>query len=118
MAAHRFTVRWGKEQAGFSEVSGLLPARMRKLGSIRLERGVVRGGGDLFRWLTSTKLDNPERRDLVVSMLDERQRPVQVWKVVGALPVKLEGPPLQADANEVTIESIELTHEGLELQGS
>ena len=39
-----------------------------------------------------------------------------VWKVMRAFPVKVEGPQLKAAGNEVAIESIELTHEGLELQ--
>ena len=39
-----------------------------------------------------------------------------VWKVMRAFPVKVEGPGLKASGNEVAIESIELAHEGLELQ--
>jgi len=33
-----------------------------------------------------------------------------------AFPVKVEGPGLKASGNEVAIESIEIAHEGLELQ--
>ena len=39
-----------------------------------------------------------------------------VWKAQNAFPVKVEGPALKASGNEVAIESIELAHEGLELQ--
>jgi phage tail-like protein len=39
-----------------------------------------------------------------------------VWKIQNAFPVKVEGPGLKATGNEVAIESIEMAHEGLELQ--
>ena len=39
-----------------------------------------------------------------------------VWKAHNVFPVKVEGPGLKATGNEVAIESIELAHEGLELQ--
>jgi phage tail-like protein len=38
------------------------------------------------------------------------------WKVIRAFPVKLEGPALKATGNEVAIESLEIAHEGLELE--
>jgi len=57
-----------------------------------------------------------ERRNLVISLLNEEHQPVMVWKVMNAFPVKVEGPALKASANEVAIESVELAHEGLELQ--
>ena len=62
------------------------------------------------------KLNTVERRDLVVSLLNEEHEPVMIWKVHNAFPVKVEGPQLKASGNEVAIESIELAHEGLEVQ--
>jgi phage tail-like protein len=52
----------------------------------------------------------------VISLLNENHDPVMVWKVHNAFPVKCEGPQLKASTNEVAIESIEVAHEGLELQ--
>jgi phage tail-like protein len=54
--------------------------------------------------------------DIVVSLLNEEHMPVMVWKAHNAFPVKVEGPGLKASGNEVAIESIEIAHEGLELQ--
>jgi phage tail-like protein len=77
---------------------------------------VATGDNDFFRWLSSVRLKTGERRDLVVTLLNEERQPVMVWKVRQAIPVKVEGPELTASGNEVAIESVELAHEGLEVQ--
>ena len=42
--------------------------------------------------------------------------PLVVWKVKNAFPIKVQSTDLKSDANEVAIESIEIVHEGLEIQ--
>ncbi len=39
--------------------------------------------------------------------------PVAAWKFQGALPERLQGPNLNAKSNEIAIETLELSHEGL-----
>ena len=131
-----FTVQWGGQRAGFSEVAGLTQENqaieyrdgsfpeyssikmpgLRKFANIVIKRGITKGNNQLFQWLSTIKLNKVERRNLVISLLNEDHQPVVVWKVLNAFPVKLEGPALKASGNEVAIESIELAHEGLELQ--
>ncbi|HEX6320901.1 MAG TPA: phage tail protein [Burkholderiales bacterium] len=131
-----FTVQWGGTRVGFSEVTGLTQENqaieyrdgsfpeyssikmpgLRKFSNITLKRGVIQGDNELFAWLSTVKLNTVERRDLVVSLLNEEHAPVMTWKVQNAFPVKVEGPQLKASGNEVAIESIELAHEGLEVQ--
>jgi phage tail-like protein len=131
-----FTVTWGGTRVGFSEVTGLTQENqaieyrdgsfpeyssikmpgLRKFSNLTLKRGVIKADNDFFKWLSTIKLNTVERRDLVISLLNEKHEPVMTWKVQNAFPVKLEGPQLKASANEVAIESIELAHEGLELQ--
>lgn len=131
-----FTVQWGGTRIGFTEVSGLTQENqaieyrdgsfpeyssikmpgLRKFSNITLKRGIVKADNDFFKWLATIKLNQVERRDLVISLLNESHEPVMVWKVARAFPVKVEGPGLKATGNEVAIESIELAHEGLELQ--
>jgi len=77
---------------------------------------VVKADNEFFGWLSTVKLNTVDRRDLIVSLLNEDHQPVMVWKVHNAFPVKVEGPQLKAAGNEVAIESIEVAHEGLELQ--
>ena len=131
-----FTVQWGGTRVGFSEVTGLTQENqaieyrdgsfpeyssikmpgLRKFSNVTLKRGVIKGDNELFDWLSTVKLNTVERRDLVVSLLNEEHSPVMVWKVLNAFPVKVEGPQLKASGNEVAIETIELAHEGLEVQ--
>jgi len=131
-----FSVEWGGNRVGFSEVTGLTQENqaieyrdgsfpeyssikmpgLRKFSNITLKRGVVKGDNEFFAWLATVKLNKVERRDLVIKLLNEEHNPVMVWKVQNAFPVKVEGPQLKASANEVAIESIEIAHEGLEVQ--
>lgn len=131
-----FTVEWQGKRAGFSEITGLTQENqaieyrdgefreyssikmpgLRKFSNLTLKRGIVKGDNEFFFWLNTVKLNTVERRNLVISLLNEEHEPVMVWKVVNAFPVKVEGPQLKASGNEVAIESIELAHEGLELQ--
>ena len=136
LAVFHFTVQWGGTRIGFSEVSGLTQENqaieyrdgdfkeyssikmpgLRKFNNITMKRGIVKSDNDFFKWLSTVKLNTVERRDLVISLLNEEHNPVMVWKVHNAFPVKVEGPGLKASGNEIAIESIEVAHEGLELQ--
>jgi phage tail-like protein len=131
-----FTVQWGGARVGFSEVTGLTQENqaieyrdgsfpeyssikmpgIRKFTNIVMKRGVIKADNDYFKWVSEIKLNTIERRDLVISLLNEKHEPVMTWKVHNAFPVKLEGPQLKANGNEVAIESIEVAHEGLEVQ--
>lgn len=131
-----FNVEWGGQRVGFSEVSGLTQENqaieyrdgsfpeysaikmpgIRKFSNLTLKRGIVKSDNDFAKWLSTVKLNKVERRDIIVSLLNEERQPVMVWKIQNAFPVKVEGPGLKATGNEVAIESIEIAHEGLELQ--
>jgi phage tail-like protein len=131
-----FQVMWGGVNLGFSEVSGLTiehqlieyrDGTMReyaslkqpgipKFSNITLKRGIVNGDNEFFDWLNTTKLNKVERRDLVISLLNEEHVPVMTWKAKNAFPVKVEGPGLKAAGNEIAIESMEVAHEGLTVE--
>ena len=119
---------------GFAEVSGLgidnklydyrrntgkekfkvkIPS-IQKSGNISLKRGVCKAGGDFFNWLRAgNRTGDRSPKNFIIYLLDENQKPVISWKIQNAIPVKLEGPLLQAGGNEVAIESLDLTCEGL-----
>jgi len=131
-----FIVEWGGQRVGFSEVAGLTQENqvieyrdgsfpeyssikmpgLRKFNNVTLKRGIIKSDNDFAKWLLTIKLNTAERRDLVISLLNEEHQPVMVWKIHRAFPVKVEGPGLKASGNESAIESIEVAHEGLELQ--
>lgn len=136
LPAFHFTVEWGGTRVGFAEVTGLTQENqaieyregsfpeysaikmpgLRKFSNVTLKRGIVKSDNEFFKWLSTVKLNTVERRNLVISLLNEEHQPVMVWSVHNAFPVKVEGPSLKASGNDVAIESIEIAHEGLEVK--
>jgi phage tail-like protein len=131
-----FLVDWGGKLQAFSEVTGLnyevqpieyrdglspefstikMPG-LKKYGNITLKRGVMAGDNDFFAWIKTIKMNKVERRDLTISLLNEEHAPVMTWKVTNAWPTKMTSPDLKASGNEAAIESIEIAHEGVEIQ--
>lgn len=124
----------GLGEMGFTEVSGLdaevgvieyreggdaLHPRLLP-GLVRYPRVVLRHGmtGDasLFEWWKVGRDGSVARRDVTILLLDESGQEVARWNLRRAWPTKYEGPALNAGANEVAIESLELAHEGIELE--
>lgn len=131
-----FSVDWGGTQLTFAEVTGLnievqpieyrdglnpeysatkMPG-LKKYGNLTLKRGVFAGDNEYFEWLKGIELNKPERRDIIISLLNENHEPVMTWKVVNAWPTKLTSPDLKASANEAAIETLELAHEGISVE--
>lgn len=131
-----FQVEWGGSKIGFSEVTGLgvetevieyrtgdmkdytkvkMPG-MQKYGNITLKRGVFQSDNEFFQWWNTVKLNQIERRDIIISLLDAEHEPRVIWKVRNAWPVKIQSTDLKADGNEVAIETLEIAHEGLSIQ--
>jgi phage tail-like protein len=131
-----FRVEWGGSTIGFSEVSGLnienklieyrdgaslefskikMPG-MREFSNITLKRGVFKGNNEFHGWLNTIALNQVERRDITISLLDENHEPTVVWKIKNAFPVKIQSTDLKADGSEVAIEQLDIAHEGLVIQ--
>lgn len=130
-----FLVQWGGVRIGFTEVTGLdmqveaieyregsspeyskikMPG-MHKFSNITLKRGTVAGDTDYYNWMNTISMNTAERRDIVISLLNENHEPVMSWKAKNAFTVKLQASDLKADGNEVAIETLEVAHEGLAL---
>ena len=131
-----FQVDWGGTRMGFTEISGLnietdvidyregldpeyhtrkMPG-LRKYSNLVLKRGIVKGDNEFYNWVHTIKMNEVERRDITIRLLDEEHVPAVVWKIKNAWPVKYTGPVLKADGNEVAIESLELAHEGITVE--
>lgn len=131
-----FSVGWGGTRIGFTEVTGLdistdvieyreghspnyhkikMPG-MRKFSNITLKRGTFLGDNEFYSWFNTVALDKIERRDVTISLLNEKHEPIFVWKVAKAWPVKVQSTDLKADGNEVSVETLELAHEGLTIE--
>jgi phage tail-like protein len=128
---------------GFSEVHGLdagmdvetlqegglnfAPRRFMSRGrfpNIVCRRGIT-ASTDLANWYRQVQLDAtaPERRNGFVVLhshggpggtpVGGGAIPIAAWFFQRALPEKLDGPTLNARVNEIAIEKLELSHEGL-----
>ena len=76
----------------------------------------MKSDNGLYDWFNATKLNKPERRDIIISLLDEEREPVMTWSVTGAWVTKITSPDLGADKNEVAFESIDLAHNGYTIE--
>jgi phage tail-like protein len=123
----------GIGRAAFSEVTGLesetavieyrfggelntvrkLPG-LTKYANIVLRRGITKDD-ELWNWRKAVVDGSVERRDGSITLLDDARNEVVRWNFRNGWPCKWEGPDLNAESNEVAIETLEIAHEGLEL---
>ena len=75
---------------------------------ITLRKGLVQKADALLEWMTTIQQNKVEKRDVLVDLCDESGTPVVSWQIFKAIPLKLDAPSLNASANEVAIESLEL----------
>lgn len=97
------------------------PLTVRKLvglntySNIVLQRGITDAAGmELLEWREKAAAGRPERINGSIVLEDLDGNEVVRWNFVEGWPIKWSGPSLNATANEVTIESLEIAHEGLE----
>jgi phage tail-like protein len=122
----------GVEVAAFAEVTGLgvdVPMVEYRTGedsvirripgiatypNIVLKRGVI-GSREMWDWLDSVVDGNAERRSGSIILLGPTREEVLRWNFYESLPTHWDGPSLDANANAVAIETLELSIEKLEL---
>jgi phage tail-like protein len=112
----------GVELAAIEYRTGSEPNRVRKLPglakftNITLKRGII---GDLtfWNWLVSAMQGNVQLATVSIILLDENRTPVMRWNLTRAWPCKWTGPALNAKSNEIAIETLEICHEGLAVDG-
>ena len=125
----------GVVAGGFSEVSGLtsdsniieyregseqqgtvrkLPGLM-KYTNIVMKRGYTKDN-KLWTWRKKVVDGKTERTTVSITLMDEARQPAMRWKARECWPSKLEGPGLNGKTSEVAVETLEIAHEGLELE--
>jgi phage tail-like protein len=123
----------GIAHAAFSEVSGLesetavieyrsgqdfvtrkLPG-LTSYANIVLRHGIT-NDRELWDWRKNIVDGSPDRRNGSIKLLDDQRNEVLRWNFREGWICKWEGPALNAKSNEVAIETIEIAHEGLELE--
>jgi phage tail-like protein len=91
----------------------MLPGRV-EYDPLVLRRGFT-ADTTLYDWWHETTQGNVIRRDVLVVLLNERREEVARWRVMQAWPSKYATSDLQGLGSEVLIETLELTHEGVQL---
>lgn len=130
-----FSVKWCEddENASFSEVTGLnvetkvieyreglnkelvtykIPG-LKTYPKVTLKRGVMASDNGFFDWWKTAQTGAVERRDVIVSLLNDAHEAVVVWNLKDAWPSKVSFGALSAKGNDVLIEEIQLECEGL-----
>lgn len=137
LTTYNYKVRIGSKTLSFSEVSGLsvqhdevvyrdgfsfllgytITRGFAKPINVTLKNGIIAEGKDspenLRNGLTKAFFDM-DKKDLFVDLCDDAGKVLVTWKVIGAVPMKLNLPDLDANGNNVAIESMEFV--GRELQ--
>lgn len=79
-----------------------------------LKRGLVRGTS-LWSWYRAGLQGQlGARRDGTIVLFDAQLQPAIVWTFRGGLATKWSGPELNAAGNAIAIESLEITHNGID----
>src|SRR5438270_9847600 len=124
----------GVVSAGFMECSGLStetdiieyreggdPAPVRKLpglhkvSNITLKRGMT-DNRDLWNWRKTILDGNIDRRNGAIIILADDRTELARIEFVSGWPSKWEGPYFNAKSSQVAIETLEIAHEGLNVE--
>ena len=80
--------------------------------NLTLKRGIA-ANSSLWDWAYGFAQGKGKRRDGVVVLMNEMMIPNTIWYFRRGLPLKYSGPQMNATQNNVALESIEISHEGL-----
>lgn len=104
-----YEYREGSQKTTPLKVSGL-----RKYGNVTLKRAVSEANAtELWDWWTIAADQEPERKSLAITLMDNDGNDVATWNIEEAWPVKYTAPDFNATASEAAVETIELAHEGM-----
>jgi phage tail-like protein len=133
MPKFHFEVKWDSAVMLFQEVSGLdagsqpleyrhgdspvfgaikMPG-LKKFSDVTMKKGVFKGDNQFWDWFNQIKMNTLPRKTVTISLLDEAGAPTMVWTLANAFPTKITGTDLKAQGNEVAVETIVISHEGL-----
>lgn len=101
--------REGGENTTLRKLPGLT-----KYSNIVLKWGMT-DDTDLYDWHRQVIRGEIERKNGSIVVLDRKGEEVARWNFYRAWPTKWDGPDLNAEGNDVAIETLELAHEGVEL---
>ena len=134
LPSYNYFVEINGEAIAFSQVSGLSmkvetttykqspveggkpgPVVMRMPGqssdvTITLQKGIVKGKSvpALYNWINSTQINQVEKKDVIIRLMDETGSAILSWIIKDAFPTGLDAPTFDANSNDAAIESLQL----------
>lgn len=76
---------------------------------------------DLLKWITEIRRGNVEKKNGVISFVDESGNKIIGYKIEGCWPIEWDGPEMRAEAvwtgSEVGLETVTLAVEQVSLEG-
>ncbi|MDH5463417.1 MAG: phage tail protein [Nitrosopumilus sp.] len=96
--------------SGVRKIPGLV-----KYSNLILKRGLVKSP-KLYEWFKQIKQGSLERRDIIVNILNEEREPFATWRLRNCWPIKYSGPTLNAQGNEIAIETLEIATEDVDVE--
>lgn len=136
LPSFHFRVDWGGTRIGFQEVSGLkkeleileyregsspdyfkrkMPG-MHTLSDITLKRGLFLNDAEFYEWYNTVALNTVEKRDIVISLLNEEHEPTLVWNVKECFITSIEFSSLHAEENGNAIDTMVLANHGFTVE--
>ncbi len=106
-----------KDGLSFLMGGAIVPGKPQPI-HITLKRGMIMKGNYFATWFKTTHHTpsaTNRKRDVLIDLCDEKGEAVVRWTVSAALPVKLEAPSLDANSNDVAIETLELVAHSLKV---
>lgn len=85
-----------------------------KYANVLLKRGLT-DSRELYDWWRSVAEGKPDRRNVAIVLLDRERNAVRRWLLRDAWPVRYAVAAFDAQQNEIAVETLELAHEGFEL---
>jgi phage tail-like protein len=83
--------------------------------NITLKRGITDDHA-LYDWRDAIMKGTPLRRSISIILRDDQGQEKIRWNIKDCFAVKWTGPTLDAASNAMAIETLELAHEGIEVQ--
>ena len=135
-----FSVDWGDGPMSFQEVTGLemtrekaeyrggldkgfakgqIPA-MKTFGELTLKKGTFAGDNVFFDWWNGKGTEDgmPQRKQIIIQLKNPKGDSVMTWNVTDAFPTKVTSTELNAENNELAIETLVLVHEGISIEAN
>lgn len=84
--------------------------------TLTLKKGVCSNDSRFWDWYNQVRMNTAPRDRVEIYLQDQMGRTQMNWLVKNGLVTNLQVPDLNAKGNNIAIESLELTYEGLEIK--